>query len=241
MVKATYPKRDGETVKIGGFQKLTLLDYPGKVACLVFTKGCNLRCPFCHNASLVTHTQDAGDVTQEEILSYLQKRKGLLDGVCITGGEPLMQKGIEEFIAKVKELGYSVKLDTNGTFPDKLRELLDKKLVDYVAMDIKNCKEKYPATTGIQGFGLESVEKSLAVLKESGVEYELRTTVTDELHTPEDIGKIALWIKDTQKYFIQNFKDSGDIILGGLNPVSDEKLEEMLEKSALQGVLAQSR
>lgn len=241
MARATSPKRDGESVKIGGFQKLTLLDYPGKVACLVFTKGCNLRCPFCHNASLVTHTQDAGDVTQEEIFSYLEKRKGLLDGVCITGGEPLLQQGIEEFIESIKALGYSVKLDTNGCFPDKLRELLSKKLLDYVAMDIKNSKEKYSLTTGIDNFDISNVEQSLQALKESGVEYELRTTVVNELHTAEDFEKIAEWVGSTPKYFIQNFKDSGDIISDGLSPVPDEKLTQMCQKALEYGLSAKIR
>ena len=177
-------------MKFNGFQKLTLLDYPGKVACTLFTAGCNLRCPFCHNASLVTHIDNVVSYDEDEILDFLRKRQGILGGVCITGGEPLMQSGVTDFIKKVKELGFSVKLDTNGTFPEKLTMLAESKLIDYVAMDIKNCKEKYAVTSGITDLNIGNIEKSVEFLLSGKIPYEFRTTVVAEFHTPQDIGKL---------------------------------------------------
>lgn len=228
-------------MQINGFQKLTLLDFPGKVACIVFTAGCNFRCPFCHNASLVTHIDNDLRIDEEEIFTYLQKRQGLLDGVCITGGEPLLQQGIEEFIKKIKALGYYVKLDTNGSYPEKLKKLIDNKLVDYVAMDIKNSKEKYMKTSGVENISLENIEKSISLLLENKVEYEFRTTVVNELHTVEDIENIANWIKGAPKYFLQNFTDSGDIISQNMSCVTSEVIIEM-QKTALKcGLMAEIR
>ena len=197
---------------IGGFQKLTRLDFPGKVACILFTPGCNFKCPFCHNGGLVTHMESQTFLTREEVLSYLQKRVGLLDGIVVTGGEPLLQEGVDEFLRQVKSMGYAVKLDTNGTFPKKLKALVEEGLVDYVAMDIKNTPEKYPLTAGCPGVSLENVEESIAFLLSDAVDYEFRTTVTAELHTPQDIGVIARWIRGAKRYYLQNFKDSGDLV-----------------------------
>lgn len=216
---------------INGFQKLTILDYPGKVACIVFTPGCNFRCPFCHNASLVTHIDTDTYIEKNDILSYLRKRQGLLDGVVITGGEPLLQNGIEEFISEIKNLGYSVKLDTNGSFPEKLISIVEKGLVDYVAMDIKNCKEKYGETIGIDNFDITPIEKSVDFLLQNKVDYEFRTTVVDKFHTLNDIQDIVVWIKGAHKYFLQNFVDSGDLIENGLSPVSVDMLKEMKKKA----------
>lgn len=216
-------------MKIHGFQKLTLLDYPDKVACIVFFGGCNFRCPFCHNASLVTHLDGTPTVDEAEVFDYLDKRGKLLDGVCITGGEPLMRPDIREFIEKIRSRGLSVKLDTNGSYPSKLKELVNDGLVDYVAMDIKNCKEKYPLTAGIEDLSLHNIEESVSFLLEGHTDYEFRTTVTNELHTPEDIGRIAQWIKGAKRYFIQNFADSGDLIAGGHKPVSKETICEMCD------------
>ncbi|MBQ5791654.1 MAG: anaerobic ribonucleoside-triphosphate reductase activating protein, partial [Clostridia bacterium] len=162
-------------MQINGFQKLTLLDFPGKVACIVFTPGCNFRCPFCHNASLVTHI-DGERIEEEEILSYLKKRQGLLDGVVVTGGEPTLQGDLADFLGKVKALGYAVKLDTNGTSPEKLKTLVEKGLVDYVAMDIKNTAAKYPVTAGCGSAVLGKVEESIDFLLADTVDYEFRTT-----------------------------------------------------------------
>ena len=216
---------------INGFQKLTILDYPGKVACIVFTPGCNFRCPFCHNASLVTHIDKETYIDVDEVLTYLKKRQGLLDGVVITGGEPLLQDGIEEFIAEIKSLGYAVKLDTNGSFPEKLISIVEKGLVDYVAMDIKNSKDKYGITIGVENFDITPIEKSVDFLKQGKVYYEFRTTVVKDFHTLEDIQDIVVWLKGAHKYFLQNFVDSGDLITDGLEPVSALLLKEMKEKA----------
>lgn len=228
-------------MKINGFQKLTLLDYPEKMACIVFTAGCNFRCPFCHNASLVTHIDNSLIYTEEEIFAYLKKRKGLLDGVCISGGEPLLQPDIEEFIKKVKELGYAVKLDTNGSFPDKLISIVNKGLIDYVAMDIKNCREKYPKTSGVSNFKIEDIEKSIEFLLNGTVDYEFRTTVAEGLHTVEDIEKIADRLSGANKYFLQNFTDSGDIIGEKMAPVKNEKINKMLKAAQIKGLRAKIR
>ncbi len=216
---------------INGFQKLTILDYPGKVACIVFTPGCNFRCPFCHNASLVTHIDTETYLDVEEVIAYLKKRQGLLDGVVITGGEPLLQNGIEEFIGEIKALGYSVKLDTNGSFPEKLISIVEKGLVDYVAMDIKNSKEKYGETIGVDNFQIAPIEKSVDFLLQNKVEYEFRTTIVDGFHTLDDIQDIVVWIKGAHKYFLQNFVDSGDLIMPDLKPVSVDLLKEMKKKA----------
>jgi pyruvate formate lyase activating enzyme len=215
-------------MQINGFQKLTLLDFPGKVACIVFTPGCNFRCPFCHNASLVTHI-DGERIEEEEILSYLKKRHGLLDGVVVTGGEPTLQGDLADFLGKVKALGYAVKLDTNGTSPEKLKTLVEKGLVDYVAMDIKNTAAKYPVTAGCGSAVLGKVEESIDFLLTDTVDYEFRTTVTAELHTPQDIGDIAKRIKGAKRYFLQNFIDSGDIVSPGNSPVTPQVMAEMVK------------
>ncbi len=219
-------------MKFNGFQKLTLLDYPGKVACTLFTAGCNLRCPFCHNASLVTHVDNVVSYDEGEILDFLEKRQGILEGVCITGGEPLMQSGVTDFIKKLKKLGYSVKLDTNGSFPEKLIDLAESKLIDYVAMDIKNSKEKYALTSGITDLHIGNIEKSVEFLLLGKIGYEFRTTVVSQFHTPQDIEEIAKWIKGADKYFLQNFVDSGDLIADGLCAVSPETMQNMRTKAA---------
>ncbi len=215
---------------INGFQKMTLLDFPGRVACTVFTAGCNFRCPFCHNASLVTHIDEQYNMTESEILNFLKKRHGLLDGVCITGGEPLLNTDIANFIGEIKKLGFAVKLDTNGSRPELLKELIDSQLVDYVAMDIKNCKEKYADTIGIKSFNLSPIEESVQLLLNSTIDYEFRTTVVAEYHTVQDIEKIGDWIRGAKNYFLQNFVDSGDLISDGLSPVSPDTLRAMCAK-----------
>ena len=216
---------------IQGLQKLTLLDYPGRVACTVFTAGCNLRCPFCHNAGLVTHIDTDNRYDEEEFFSFLKKRKGILDGVCITGGEPLLQKDITDFIRRIREIGYSVKLDTNGCYPEKLREIVDGGLVDYVAMDIKNTPEKYGTTVGIDGFDVTPILQSVEILKEGKVPYEFRTTVVEEYHSEEDFEIIGKILSGCEKYFLQQFKDSGDLIGEGLNAPDKAKMLKMLEST----------
>ena len=217
-------------MKFYGFQKMTVLDYPEKVACTVFTGGCNFRCPFCHNARLVTDIENK-TYDEEEILEYLQSRVGLIDGICVTGGEPLLQVGLDTFLEKVKKIGVSVKLDTNGSFPARLKSLVAKKLVDYVAMDIKNCKEKYSITTGCKTLDLHKIEESVEFLLSGAIDYEFRTTVVANFHEYEDFEKIGEWIKGAKKYFLQNFVDSGNLICNGLSAVSIEKLKEFGDKA----------
>ncbi len=215
-------------MKIKGLQKTTLLDYPGKVACTIFTESCNFRCPFCHNASLVTKTNDMPYMTEEEIFAFLKKRTGILDGVCITGGEPLLQHDIIPFLQTVRSMGYSIKLDTNGAFPEKLKQLSELKLIDFIAMDIKNTREKYAVTAGTSQTP-EKVYESIKFIMECGLPYEFRTTVVQELHTKEDIEAIAKMISGAEKYALQCFKDSGDLICDNYSAHSEETMREMLE------------
>lgn len=213
-------------MNIQGFQKLTMLDFPGKTACTVFTGGCNLRCPFCHNVPLVL-SPDAPAIPEAEIFSFLETRRGKLDGVAVTGGEPLLQKDIGAFIRKVKAMGFLVKLDTNGFFPAMLETLLEAKLLDYVAMDVKNSKEKYALTSGRPDLDLTPVEKSMELLKGSGIDFEFRTTVIREYHEIGDIEKIARWISGAKKYYLQTFKDSGILSEGSSSAHSAQTMYEM--------------
>ncbi len=215
-----------------GFQKLTLLDFPGKTACTMFLAGCNFRCPFCHNASLVTHIENYETYTEDEVLSFLKKRQGLLDGVCVTGGEPLLQKGIGEFLEKVKALGYSVKLDTNGSNPKMLKELVKNGLVDYVAMDVKGSLKNYPRCVGLEGFDTKDIEESIDYLLSDAVDYEFRTTVVAELHDTQDIVALAKRIKGAKRYFLQQFVDSGDLIGESLSAVSEANMAEMCKEAS---------
>lgn len=211
-------------MQIGGWQKVTLLDYPGKIACTVFTNGCDFRCPFCHNPDLVTRAATTPTQPEVEFLDFLKKRQGTLDGVCITGGEPLLQPDITEFIKKIRALGFLIKLDTNGSFPDKLIELGEAGLIDYVAIDIKNSKEKYAQTTGLKTLDIKKIEKSVDYLMNGNIPYEFRTTLVKEFHTLADLEKIADWIGESQAYFLQNFVDSGDLIQNGLHGFSVEEM-----------------
>ena len=216
-------------MRIDGLQTLTLLDYPGKVACTVFTSGCNMRCPFCHNASLV-----CGEVPpfmeKEEFFAFLKKRTGVLDGVCVTGGEPLLQEGLIPFLLEVKEKGFTTKLDTNGLLHDRLRAVVEAGAVDYVAMDIKNCKARYAETAGVPGLDLAPIEKSVQFLMDGKVDYEFRKTVVKELHNKADFGEIGRWLKGAKRYFLQSFKDSGDILSPGLSPMEKADLLEIRDR-----------
>ena len=215
-------------MEIQGFQKMTLLDFPGKVAATVFLGGCNLRCPFCHNASLVTHIDPSAACGEDAVLSYLTKRRGIIDGICVTGGEPLLRTDIAPFLEKVKSLGLLVKLDTNGTFPDRLRALVEAGLVDYVAVDVKNAKERYAATVGLEGFDVAPIERTLQFLREGAASYELRTTVVREFHDADAIRSLAEWIEGAPRYYLQTFADSGDLIASEpLHPVPRAEMEEM--------------
>ena len=215
---------------LSGLQKLTLLDYPGLVACTLFTAGCNMRCPFCHNASLVLPDRETPRLSEEEFFEFLEKRRGKLDGVAVTGGEPLLHADLPELLSRIKALGYKVKLDTNGTFPDRLRGIVSSGLADRVAMDIKNSPEKYAQTVGVPSLDLAPITESAAFLLGGSVDYEFRTTAVRGLHEPEDFKKIGRWIAGAREYYIQNFCDSGDIVAGeGLCAFSEEEIEALAE------------
>lgn len=199
-------------MQILGLNKTTLLDYPGHVAATVFTGGCQFRCPFCYNGELVLNSPCESNYTQEDIFSFLQKRKNILQGICITGGEPTLQSDLEDFIRRVKGLGYLVKLDTNGYEPDVLERLLRERLLDYVAMDIKNSPGKYGVTAGSEFLEIDRVERSVELLKNSGIAYEFRTTVVRELHTIEDIVEIGRWIAGCPAYFLQRYQADINVI-----------------------------
>lgn len=226
---------------IQGLQKLTLLDYPGQVACTVFTAGCNFRCPFCHNASLVIDTYHNENIPEGEVFAFLKKRQGILDGVCVSGGEPLIQHGIIKFLERIKELGYAVKLDTNGSFPDKLERAVEEGLVDYVAMDIKNSRENYGRTVGIVDYDIQNVQKSVNFLLSDRVPYEFRTTVVREFHQRSDFEAIAEWIRGAQRYYLQQFVDSGDLIRGGLHGYNRDIMEQALAIVKKSVMLAEIR
>ena len=201
---------------IKGLQKLTLLDFPDKMACTLFTFGCNFRCPFCHNASLVLAARaDDSVMPEEEFFDFLTRRKGMLEGVCVTGGEPTLQPDLPDFLARIKAMGYAVKLDTNGYRPGMLRNLVEAGLVDYVAMDIKNSLPRYGETVGIARFDTAPIEESMDYLMEGHIPFEFRTTLVRGLHTPEDIRAMGRRVAGQEAFFLQTFKDSGDLIAGG--------------------------
>ena len=211
-----------------GLQKTTLLDFPGHVASTVFTGGCNFRCPFCHNASLIDNLAGDERLSEENLFAFLEKRRGLNDGVCITGGEPLLQKDILPFIKRIKEMGFLVKLDTNGSYPAALKALVEEGLLDYVAMDIKNAPDAYLETAGTAKDILPSIEESVAFLKTGRVPYEFRTTVVKGLHDEARMKEIGLWLGDVPRYFIQNFSDAGEVLTDGLSGFIPSELEGLL-------------
>ena len=218
----------GGRMVICGFQKLTLLDFPGRVAATVFTGGCNLRCPFCHNATLVTDTAETPILATDEVLAYLKRRHGVLDGVCVTGGEPTLQPDLPAFLGELKAMGYAVKLDTNGTNPALLRSLLADGLVDYVAMDIKNCREKYGITAGKIPFDIAPIEQSISLLLRGSTPYEFRTTVVKGIHTQADLVAIGDLIGGAERYVLQGFVDSGALIGGGFEAFTPEEMKAFL-------------
>lgn len=231
-------------MQLHGLSKLTLLDFPGHLACTAFTGICNFRCPYCHNAPLVLTPGACPVISEEEFFDFLSSRTGKLEGVCITGGEPTLQPDLPEFIAKIKSLGLLVKLDTNGYQPELLKTLLDAQLLDMVAMDIKNSRDFYAATAGIHeaSFELERIEKSITLLLLSGIRHEFRTTITKELHNVEQMQSIGLWLSGLagkvfrtpslpSLYYLQNFKDSGNLVCGSsscFHPVEEEDLKQFL-------------
>ncbi len=214
---------------IEGLQKLTLLDFPNHVACTIFSHGCNLRCPFCHNAGLVVRKPEQ-EITKEELASFFEKRKGILDGIAFTGGEPLLHKDAVEYIEFLRESGLKVKLDTNGFYPERLKEIIDKKLVDYIATDIKSSPEGYAKATGIPEIDLSPLRESIGLIMNSGIDYEFRTTAVKGIHEKDNFKKIGEWIKGAQHYYIQRFTDSGDLIGGGFDAFTDAEMREFLEE-----------
>ena len=219
---------------ISGLQKMTLLDFPGKVACTVFLRGCNYRCPFCHNAELLDGSAEEL-MTAEELLAFLKKRTGLLDGVCISGGEPTLSSGLPELLAAIKAMGYGVKLDTNGSRPGVLKQLVAEKLVDYVAMDIKNCPSRYPETCGIGKLDLAAVEESAAFLMSGAVESEFRTTVVSPFHDEASMEEMGRWLyrlngnKPVKKLFLQPFVDRDTVAFSGLGAPESTQMAAFCE------------
>lgn len=217
-------------MRILGLQKLSLVDFPGKVAATVFTGGCDLRCPFCHNAPLVLPGRGTEELAAGAVLDFLASRRGLLDGMVLSGGEPLLQPDAADFLAEVKAMGFAVKLDTNGCHPAALADILDQGLADYVAMDVKNSPRRYGETVGVPDFDLAPVEESVRLLQRSAVDHEFRTTLVRELHSEADLDAIAAWLEGAPKYFLQNFVDSGNLIGQGYHGFSLEELRAFAER-----------
>ncbi len=213
-------------MQIHGFNKTTLLDYPGHLASTIFLGGCNFRCPYCHNASLVLAPTNQPTIPEEEIFNTLAKRKGVLEGVCITGGEPTLYPGLKKFIKRIKDMGLLVKLDTNGTNPTLIQDLITSHSIDYVAMDIKNSKDKYALSTGLNSYDVARISESISLLLSSTIDYEFRTTVVKEHHTKEDMISIGKWIQGAKEYYLQPYKDSGDIICPGFHSYTKAELNE---------------
>ena len=219
---------------IKGLQKLTLLDYPGRIACTVFLGGCNFRCPFCHNGGLALGGDSDGIMSVEELLAFLDSRRGRLQAVCISGGEPTLHPDLPALIGEIKSRGFEVKLDTNGTNPEMLSLLIADGLVDYVAMDIKNSPDKYALTTGLisnsefQISNFNAVRESAALLMQGRVDFEFRTTLAKELHSAEDMEIIGKWLSGGEKYFLQTYRDEGDLLVGGFTAFSPEETEQLL-------------
>lgn len=213
-------------MQIHGLNKTTLLDYPGYVAATVFTGGCNFCCPFCHNAGLVLAPERQPVLPEQEVLAFLKKRRGILSGVCITGGEPTLQPDLKEFLSAVKELGYLVKLDTNGYRPAVLRELLLEELVDYVAMDIKTSLSCYEKLTGRKNMDINRIKMSIQLLLSGKTAYEFRTTVVRELHTRRDFEEMADFLAGSKIHYLQAYRESENVITGGYHPCTREEMEE---------------
>ena len=208
----------------GGFQKLSLLNYPDKAACAVFTSGCNFRCPYCHNAGLVRG--EGLFIDPEKVLEWLHRRRGLLDGICISGGEPLMTDEILPFMEKAKGLGCAVKLDTNGSYPDRLRAVIEQGLADYIAMDVKNTASKYAETAGLPEAPIARIRQSVSLLKQGRTPYEFRTTMVREFHTAADIGEIAAELSGAPVWYLQPFRDAPEVPMSGLHPPDQAAMEE---------------
>ena len=219
-------------MNIYGLQKMTLLDFPGHVACTVFLSGCDFRCPFCHNYELAENKAPAV-MDEQELFAFLDKRKGLLDGVAITGGEPCLSRGLKDLITGIRERGFAVKLDTNGYHPQMLKELLHEGLVDYVPMDIKNSPEKYPQTCGVSRIDMDRIRESISLLMEGETAYEFRTTVVAEFHEADDFHRMGELISGARNYFLQRFTDRDTVPFGNLHAPSKEQLGQYAEIAKL--------
>ena len=217
---------------IYGLQKLTLLDYPGKMAATVFTGKCNMRCPFCHNPDLVLN--NAEEYSLDKFYKFLSTRKSTLEGICITGGEPMVNEKIGDFISEIKAMGYLVKLDTNGTFPDRLEKIIDQ--IDYIAIDIKNSPEKYAKTAGLENFDISCVKQSIAIVMRKAQDYEFRTTVVKGLHEVKDIEECAKLIEGAKRYYLQKFIDSGHLLGQEKYSAWDDGTMRAMQKVALKHV-----
>lgn len=215
-------------MQIFGFNKTTLLDFPEHVACTVFTGGCNFRCPFCQNGDLVLHGGSLPVLDEEEVFRVLRKRKGILTGVCVTGGEPTLQRDLDVFLSRVKELGYLVKLDSNGYRPEVLQSLCERGLVDYFAMDIKSSPENYARTAGVKELDMGLIRESVDFIRSCGLDYEFRTTVVRELHSSGDFLSIGEWLKGCKAYFLQSYVESEGVICKEFSSYSKEELEEFV-------------
>ena len=216
-------------MQIYGLNKTTLLDYPEHVAATVFTGGCNFCCPFCHNGELVMKPQEYPQISQDEVIAFLRKRKGILTGVCITGGEPTLQPDLITFIKHIKDMGYLIKLDTNGYRPEVLHNLLSMNMLDYVAMDIKNSKSRYAQTVGLKTMDIGKIEESIQILLQSDIDYEFRTTVVKQFHTMEDFSNIGIWLSGAKAYFLQAYRDNENVIQKGLSAYEREEMNSFLE------------
>lgn len=212
-------------MQIHGLNKTTLLDFPEHVAATIFTGGCNFRCPFCHNKELVVNPGGQPLIPEAEILAFLKKRRGILTGVCITGGEPTLQEDLAEFITRIRAMGYLIKLDTNGSRPKVLARLLEKGLIDYAAMDIKASTGKYHVLAGVETIDTSVIEESARILQESGIRYEFRTTVVKELHQKEDFEAIGKWLSGAQAYYLQGYRENENVICPGFHAYSREETE----------------
>lgn len=216
-------------MKIGGIQKTSLLDYPDTISAIIWTIGCNFRCPFCYNKDLVFGR--VVTISEEEVLSFLEKRKGMLEGLVISGGEPLLQDDIVSFAEKVKKMGYLIKIDTNGMYPEMLKELIDRKLVDYIAMDVKAPKNKYDSLSGVK-VDIKKIEKSIEIIRSSLINYEFKTTFASNLLTREDIVEIAKWLKGSKRFYLQQFNNEANLISSKLQnskPYSKDELIDTLK------------
>ena len=213
-------------MKIYGIEKFSMVDWDGKIVCTLFASGCNFRCPFCHNSTLAL--AEGNEIDHNEIFNFLEKRKGLLDGVCISGGEPTLQHDLEDFVKKIKDMGFKVKLDTNGTNPKAVASLIEKSLVDYIAMDVKNCPEKYPATIGTKIIGIDNILATVNTIKQSNIPHEFRTTIIEDFHTKEDMQIIADMVDGCDGYYLQKYVDRDSCIAHGFNHVDKDTAKNWL-------------